>query len=158
MSESSYDRPPGYDQPSGYSQGTGYDQPSGYGQRTGWTGWIVFAAIMMIVAGSLNLLYGIIAAVNDEWVVWTNRADVYLDLSEWGWVHIIMGGIVLLSGIGLFSGSFIARMVAVIVAAISLIGNFFFIPVYPLWALIVITIDVLVIWAVTAHGGEMREA
>jgi hypothetical protein len=158
MSESSYDRPPGYDQPSGYSQGTGYDQPSGYGQRTGWTGWIVFAAIMMIVAGSLNLLYGIIAAVNDEWVVWTNRADVYLDLSEWGWVHIIMGGIVLLSGIGLFSGSFLARMVAVIVAAISLIGNFFFIPVYPLWALIVITIDVLVIWAVTAHGGEMREA
>jgi hypothetical protein len=158
MSESSYDRPPGYDQPSGYSQGTGYDQPSGYGQRTGWTGWIVFAAIMMIVAGSLNLLYGIIAAVNDEWVVWTNRADVYLDLSEWGWVHIIMGGIVLLSGIGLFSGSFLARMVAVIVAAISLIGNFFFIPVYPLWALIVITIDVLVIWAVTAHGREMREA
>ena len=158
MSESSYDRPPGSDQPSGYSQGTGYDQPSGYSQRTGWTGWIIFAAIMMIVAGSLNLLYGIIAAVNDDWVVWTNRADVYLDLSEWGWVHIIMGGIVLLAGIGLFSGSFLARMVAVIVAAISLIGNFFFIPVYPLWALIVIVIDVLVIWAVTAHGGEMREA
>ena len=158
MSESSYDRPPGYDQPSGHSQGTAYDQPSGYSQRTGWTGWIIFAAIMMIVAGSLNLLYGIIAAVNDEWVVWTNRADVYLDLSEWGWVHIIMGGIVLLAGIGLFSGSFLARTVAVIVAAISLIGNFFFIPVYPLWALIVITIDVLVIWAVTAHGGEMREA
>jgi hypothetical protein len=158
MSESSYDRPPGYDQPSGYSQGTGYDQPSGYSQRTGWTGWIIFAAIMMIVAGSLNLLYGIIAAVNDDWIVWTNRADVYLDLSQWGWVHIIMGGIVLLAGIGLFSGSFLARMVAVIVAAISLIGNFFFIPVYPLWALIVITIDVLVIWAVTAHGGEMREA
>jgi uncharacterized membrane protein len=146
MSESSYDRP------------TGYDQPSGYSQRTGWTGWIVFAAIMMIVAGTLNLLYGIVAAVNDEWVVFTNRADVYLDVSEWGWVHIIMGGIVLLSGIGLFSGNFLARTVAVIVAAISLIGNFFFIPVYPLWALIVVTIDVLVIWAVTAHGGEMREA
>ena len=74
MSESSYDRPPGYDQPSGYSQGTGYDQPSGYGQRTGWTGWIAFAAMMMIVAGSLNLFYGIVAAVNDEWVVCTNRA------------------------------------------------------------------------------------
>jgi hypothetical protein len=146
MSESSYDRP------------TGYDQPSGYSQRTGWTGWIVFAAIMMIVAGSLNLLYGIIAAVNDEWVVWTNRADVYLDLSEWGWVHIILGAVVLLSGIGLLSGNILARAVAVIVASLSLIANFFFIPVYPLWALIVIVIDVLVIWAVTAHGGEMREA
>jgi hypothetical protein len=159
MSESSNDRPTGYGQPTtGYDRPTGYDQPSGYSQRTGWSGWIVFAAIMMIVAGSLNLLYGIIAAVNDEWVVWTNRADVYLDLSEWGWVHIILGGVVLLAGIGLLSGNILARAVAVIVASISLIANFFFIPVYPLWALIVITIDVLVIWAVTAHGSEMREA
>jgi hypothetical protein len=146
MAESSYDQP------------TGYDQPSGYSQRTGWTGWIIFAAIMMIVAGSLNLLYGVIAAVNDDWVVFTNRADVYLDLSEWGWIHIILGAIVLLCGIGLLSGNILARTVAVIVASLSLIANFFFIPVYPLWALIVITIDVLVIWAVTAHGGEMREA
>jgi hypothetical protein len=65
---------------------------------------------------------------------------------------------VLLSGIGLFSGNIIARAVAVIVASISLLVNFFFIPVYPLWALTVIVIDVLVIWAVTAHGREMREA
>jgi len=146
MSETSYDRP------------TGYDQPAGYDQRTGWTGWISFAAIMLIIGGSLNLLYGVIAAVNDEWVVFTNRANVYLDLSEWGWVHIILGGIVLLSGIGLFSGNIIARAVAVIVASISMLVNFFFIPVYPLWALTVIVIDVLVIWAVTAHGREMREA
>jgi hypothetical protein len=146
MSESSYDRP------------TGYDQPAGYDQRTGWTGWISFAAIMLIIGGSLNLLYGVIAAVNDEWVVFTNRANVYLDVSEWGWVHIILGGIVLLSGIGLFSGNILARFVAVIVASISLLVNFFFIPVYPLWALTVIVIDVLVIWAVTAHGREMRAA
>jgi hypothetical protein len=146
MSETSYDRP------------TGYDQPAGYDQRTGWTGWISFAAIMLIIGGSLNLLYGVIAAVNDEWVVFTNRANVYLDVSEWGWVHIVLGGIVLLSGIGLFSGNIIARAVAVIVASISLLVNFFFIPVYPLWALTVIVIDVLVIWAVTAHGREMREA
>lgn len=146
MSETSYDRP------------TGYDQPAGYDQRTGWTGWISFAAIMLIIGGSLNLLYGVIAAVNDEWVVFTNRANVYLDVSEWGWVHIILGGIVLLSGIGLFSGNIIARAVAVIVASISLLVNFFFIPVYPLWALTVIVIDVLVIWAVTAHGREMRKA
>jgi hypothetical protein len=146
MSETSYDRP------------TGYDQPAGYDQRTGWTGWISFAAIMLIIGGSLNLLYGVIAAVNDEWVVFTNRANVYLDVSEWGWVHIVLGGIVLLSGIGLLSGNIIARAVAVIVASISLLVNFFFIPVYPLWALTVIVIDVLVIWAVTAHGREMREA
>ena len=89
MSEPSYNQPTGYDQL--------YDQP------TGWTGWITFAAIMMIIGGSLNLLYGIIAAVNDDWVVFTNRADVYLDLSEWGWAHIILGTVVLLSGIFLLS-------------------------------------------------------
>ena len=152
MSESSYDQPAGYGQP------TGYDQPAAYDQTTGWSGWIVFAAIMMIVGGSLNLLYGVIAAVNDDWVVFTNRANVYLDLSEWGWVHIILGGVVVLSGIGLLSGNILARAVAVLVASLSLIANFFFIPVYPLWALTVIVIDVLVIWAVTAHGREMRAA
>jgi hypothetical protein len=152
MSQSSYDQPTRYDQP------TGYDQPNRYDQRTGWTGWITFAAVMMILAGSLNLLYGIIAAVNDEWVVFTNRANVYLDISEWGWVHIIVGAVVLISGLGLFSGNILARTIAVVVASISLLVNFFFIPVYPLWAITVIVIDLLVIWAVTAHGREMREA
>jgi hypothetical protein len=127
-------------------------------ERTGWTGWITFAGVMMIIGGSLNLLYGIVAAVNDEWVVWTNRADIYLDMSEWGWVHIVLGAIVLLAGIGVFSGNVLARIVGVIVASLSLLANFFFIPAYPLWAITVIVIDVLVIWALTAHGGEMRRA
>jgi hypothetical protein len=113
---------------------------------------------MMIIAGCLNLFYGVVAAVNDDWVGWTNRQNAFLDVSQWGWVHIILGLIVLLSGIGLFSGNVLARTVAVIIASISLVGNFFFIPVYPLWALTVITIDALVIWALTAHGREMRDA
>ena len=125
---------------------------------TGWTGWITFAAIMMIIAGSLNALYGLIAVINDEWVVWTNRASLYLDISQWGWVHLIVGLVVLFSGIGLFSGHFLARTVGVIAVAISLMSNFFFLPAYPLWAIVVITIDVLVIWALTAHGSEMRDA
>ena len=137
---------------------TSYEQSTGYGnQRTGWTGWIAFAGVIMIIGGGLNLFYGIVAAVNDEWVVFTNRADVYLDISQWGWVHIILGAIVLLAGIGVFSGNILARTVAVVVAAISLIANFFFIPVYPLWAITVIVLDILVIWALTAHGREMRE-
>jgi hypothetical protein len=135
-----------------------YDQPAPYDERTGWTGWITFAGVMLMIGGSLNLLYGIVAAVNDDWVVWTNSSAVYLDLTTWGWAHIILGGIVLLSGIGVFSGNILARTVGVIVASISLVINFFFIPVYPLWALTVIAVDLLVIWALTAHGGEMRHA
>ena len=127
-------------------------------EQSGWTGWITFAGVMMIIAGSLNALYGLIGVVNDEWVVWTNRASVYLDISQWGAVHLIVGLVMLLSGIGVFSGNILARTVGVIVASLSLIANFFFIPAYPLWALTVITIDLLVIWALTAHGKEMRQA
>lgn len=137
---------------------TGYNQTAGYDQRTGWTGWIAFAGVMMILGGALNLFYGIIAAVNDDWAVWTNRAVVYLDISAWGWVHIIVGLIVLLSGFGVFSGNILARTVGVVIAGISLVVNFLFLPAYPIWSIIVITIDALVIWALTAHGGEMREA
>ena len=136
---------------SGQQMSASYDEP------TGWTGWITFAGVMLIIGGSVNLLYGIVAAVNDDWVVWTNSGAVYLDLSEWGWVHIILGGIVLLSGIGVFSGNIVARTVGVIVASISLLVNFFFIPAFPLWAITVIVIDMLVIWALTAHGREMRQ-
>ena len=130
-----------------------------YGQeteRTGWTGWITFAGVMLIIGGSLGLIFGIIAAVNDNWVVFTNRGQVSLDLSTWGWVHIIVGAIVVLAGFGVFTGNILARIVGVAVAVVSLIANFLWLPVYPVWAIIIITIDVLVIWALTAHGGEMR--
>ncbi|MGH9210967.1 MAG: DUF7144 family membrane protein [Acidimicrobiales bacterium] len=127
-----------------------------YEETTGWVGWGVFAATMMIIGGSLNAFYGLVAAVNDDWVVWTNRGDVYLDLSAWGWVHMIVGVLVIIAGFGVLSGNIVARTVGVVLAGLSLLANFFFIPVYPLWALIVITIDALVIWALTAHGRELR--
>lgn len=127
-----------------------------YEETTGWVGWGIFAATMMIIGGMLNALYGLVAVVNDDWVVWTNRADVYLDLSAWGWVHLIVGGLVVLAGFGVLSGNVLARTVGVVLAGISMLTNFFFIPVYPLWSLIVITVDALVIWALTAHGRELR--
>jgi hypothetical protein len=113
---------------------------------------------MMFLAGGLNALYGLVAVLNDDWVVWTNRADVYLDLSTWGWVHMILGVLVVLAGVGVLSGNVLGRTVGVILACLSILANFFFIPVYPLWALTIITIDALVIWALTAHGRELGPA
>jgi hypothetical protein len=123
---------------------------------TGWVGWIAFAGTMMIIAGTLNLFYGLIAAINDEWVVFGNKSDLYLDLTAWGWLHMALGAVVLLAGIFLFTGNILARTVGVIVASVSIIANFFWLPVYPVWSLIVITMDVLVIWALTAHGREIK--
>ena len=125
-------------------------------ETTGWIGWGIFAATMMIIAGTLNAIYGLVALVNDDWVVWTNRSTVYLDLTTWGWVHIVAGGLVALAGFGVLSGNVLARTVGVVLAGLSLIANFLFLPVYPLWSLVVITLDVLVIWALTAHGRELR--
>lgn len=136
-----------------YARQAAYDVDKG---TSGWTGWIKFAAMMMIIGGLLNALYGVIAVVNDEWVVWTNRAALYLDMTQWGWVHIVLGTVVVLCGFGVFSGNVLARAVGVIIASVSLIANFFFVPAYPLWAIIVMVIDVLVIWALIVHGGEMR--
>jgi hypothetical protein len=130
-----------------------YDEPA---ETTGWIGWGVFAATMMIIGGGLNALYGLVAVVNDDWVVWTNRSTVYLDLTTWGWVHIVVGALVVLAGFGVLSGNILARTVGVVLAGLSLITNFLFLPVYPIWSLIVITLDVLVIWALTAHGRELR--
>jgi hypothetical protein len=127
-------------------------------QTTGWTGWIAFAGVMMMIGGLLNTFYGLIAVLNDEWVVWGNRGAVYLDISQWGWVHIVVGLVVVLCGFGVFSGNVLARSVGVLIASLSLIANFFFIPAYPLWAMTIIVIDALVIWALIVHGGELRQA
>ncbi len=138
-----------------------YADQSTYGvetRTTGWTGWIGFAGVMMVLGGLLNAFYGLVAVVNDEWVVWTNRAAVYLDITQWGWVHIILGLVVVLCGFGVFTGNVLARTIGVLIASLSLIANFFFIPAYPLWAVTVMVIDALVIWALTVHGGEMRHA
>jgi hypothetical protein len=125
-------------------------------ETTGWVDWGIFAAIMMVLSGVLNALYGLVAAVNDDWVVWTHRKSVYLDISTWGWIHIVVGGLVILAGLGVLSGNVVARAVGVVLAGLSMLSNFFFIPVYPFWSLTVIVIDVLVIWALTVHGRELR--
>jgi len=127
-------------------------------EPTGWVGWIWFAAVMMMIGGALQAIHGLVAVVNDDWVVWGNRANLYLDLSEWGWIHLIVGIIVFLSGLGVLSGNVLARFVGVVLAAVSLVANFLYLPAYPLWAIVVIAIDVLVIYALTVHGGETRSA
>jgi hypothetical protein len=126
-------------------------------EATGWVGWIMFASVLMILAGVMNAVQGLIAIVNDDWVVWGNRADLYIDLTAWGWVHFLLGIVLLLAGIGVLSGNILARSVAVVVAGVSIIANFLWLPAYPVWALTIIAVDVFVIYALTAHGGELRD-
>lgn len=125
-------------------------------QRTPWTVGVVFAAILMLIGGALHAIYGLVAILNDDWVVWSNRSSLYLDLTSWGWTHLVIGTIVFVSGLGLFSGKVLARWVAVAVAAVSLIANFLAIPAYPFWSMTIMVVDMLVIWALVVHGHELR--
>ena len=125
-------------------------------EPTGWVGWIVFAGTMMIIGGVLNAVYGVVAIVNDTWVVWNNTTHVYASVQTWGWTELIVGVVVALCGVGVLTGNVIARAVGVVIAGLSLLANFFFIPVYPFWALTIMVVDALVIWGLTAHGREMH--
>ena len=126
---------------------------------SGWAiGWTIFAAFMMIMIGGFHVVAGLVANVNDEFYAVTKEYVFQFDASSWGWIHLIVGIVVLLAGFGLFSGAEWARTVGVIMALVSAFGGFAWLPWYPIWGIVIIAIAVSVIWAPTAHGRDMSEA
>jgi hypothetical protein len=135
-----------------------YSRAARGGETTGWAvGFILFAAIMMIMVGVFQAIQGLVGIFENEFYVPTRNYIFELDATRWGWTHLILGLLVAFAGWGLFSGRTWARTVAIFLAVLSAISNFLFIPYYPFWSLLIITLDVFVIWAVAAHGGELRE-
>lgn len=107
------------------------------------------AAIIMVTVGIIQFLQGIAAVAENEVFV-VGVAYVYeFDLTTWGWIHIVLGAIVAVVGFALFTGAGWARISAIVVAAISLVANFLWIPYYPWWSILIIALDVVVIWAVS---------
>jgi hypothetical protein len=127
-------------------------------ETSGWAvGLILFAAIMMIMVGVFQALQGLIAIFENEFYAATRNYIFKFDATTWGWIHLILGLVVAFAGWGLLSGRTWARVLAITLAVLSAIANFLFIPYYPFWSLLLITLDVLVIWALAAHGGDLRE-
>ena len=125
--------------------------------RTGWVGWLLFAGVMLILVGAFQVIDGLIALFNDElYVVRPSGLVVNVDFTVWGWVHLLLGILLLAAGYAVFSGRVWGRTIGVLAAMLSAIVNFAFIPAYPVWSLLIITVDVLVIYALIAHGGELR--
>jgi hypothetical protein len=132
---------------------------SGSRATSGWAvGLIVFAAIMLMMAGTFQFLAGLVALFENEFYVTTRNYVFQLDATAWGWIHLLLGIVVAVAGWGLLSGRTWGRVVAITVAAISALANFLFLPYYPFWALTIIALDVLVIWAVAAHGRDVQKA
>lgn len=124
---------------------------------TGWVGWVYYAGFMMILLGVFHAIAGLAALVNDKVYVLGPNNLWLLDITSWGWTHLILGIVVAFAGYAVFSGKVWGRTLGVIVAGVSAIANMAFIPIYPFWAILLLVVDLLVIYALIAHGGEARE-
>ena len=120
-------------------------------------GWVFFAAIMMVIGGILGAIQGLSAIIKSGFYAVPPNYFISVNAKGWGWTHLILGVVVCLAGFALLRGAMWARILGIIIAGISLIANFTFIPVYPLWALLIIAIDLMVIWALAAHGRVLAQ-
>jgi len=128
-------------------------------ERSGWAvGWTFFAAFMMMMIGIWHAIAGLSAILDDTVLVTGQLGDGYflkLDSTQWGWIHLLLGILILLAGLGLFTGAVWARTIGVILAVISCVGVFAWLPYYPVWGVLFIVASVSVIWALTVHGRDV---
>lgn len=133
-------------------QTAGNDQkaPSGFAN-----GLVVFAGVLMIMAGGFQTLSGLVALLENEFFVTTPNYVVKFDATTWGWIHLLIGLLVLFAGFAVLSGQTWGRVVGIILAVLSALANFAFIPYYPFWSTLIIAVDIFIIWALTAHGRDI---
>jgi len=137
-------------------QSTDYQVDSGP-ETTGWVGWILFAGTMLLLVGSFQAIAGFVALFDKSYYV-VKSDDLLLSFSytSWGWIQIFLGALAVAGGYGLMVGKMWARIYAILYAGLAAIINMSFLSAYPIWMTIMITIDVLVIWAVCVHGREVK--
>jgi hypothetical protein len=127
-------------------------------RQSAWVAWVNFAGVMLVLLGSFHVIEGLVALFRDEvFVVGRQGLVLNVDYTVWGWMHVVFGALTVLVGSCLLAGQMWARIVAVIVAGLSALANVAFLPAYPVLSAVMIAVDILVIWAITIHGGELRE-
>jgi hypothetical protein len=125
---------------------------------TAWAGWVVFAGVMLVTLGVFQVIEGMVALFDDGfYAVTSDGLVVDVDYNTWGWIHTAIGVVGILAGAGLLAGNIVARVVGVLIALLSAVANLVFISAYPLWSTIMITLDVVVIYAIIVHGREVKE-
>jgi hypothetical protein len=131
------------------------DVRAGARSVSGWrAGGVIFAGVVMLMIGVFHAIAGLVALFDDQFFVVTRNYTFELDVTGWGWIHLIGGILVALAGAYVFSGATWARVVAITLAALSAIANFFFIPYYPFWSILMIALAVWAIWALSRSVEE----
>jgi hypothetical protein len=131
-------------------------------QDTAWSGWIVFAAFVLIIVGAMDILQGFVAIFKDEYVVATAKGVALLDVTGWGWATLIWGALLIIVGLGLLAASGWARWLAIIGVAVNAVGQVAFMAnypqAYPLWNLLIVALNVLVLYALTARWEGFKQS
>ena len=126
---------------------------------TGWVGWIVFAGTMMMILGVFHMFEGLIALFRHTQIAFpASGLTVQVSYTQWGWLQLLAGVLVFFAGLGLFTGRMWARTVGVILVSISALINFAWANLFPFWSLTLLALDFFIIYAIIAHGSEMKVA
>jgi hypothetical protein len=124
---------------------------------SGWVGWVYFGGLMMVLLGMLHAIAGLVALFEDEVYVSGPNNLWILDYTTWGWIHLVAGLVVLMGGFAVMSGKMWGRVLGILLGVFAAVANFAFIPVYPVWSIVMLTVSVLVVFALVAHGDEAKK-
>jgi hypothetical protein len=134
-------------------------QPAAHARPSGWVvGMTAFAVIMMVMIGIFHAVEGLVALFNNEIYVVGARYVFAFDLAAWGWIHLLLGIVLIVAGIGVRTGQLWARSVGIGFVVLSMIANFLFMPYYPVWSLLIIALDFFIIWALCVYNEDAAEA
>jgi hypothetical protein len=151
MAQSQYEGPTVVPTPAGSSQTRMYEP-----RPTAWIGWVFFAGIVMFIVGCYNIIAGFVALFNDHYyLVPSSDLMVNVDYTAWGWVFIVYGAVVTAAGVGVLGGRIWARVIAILLAALNALLNLTFLAAYPIWSILTIALDIIVIYALIVHGHEV---
>ncbi len=144
---------------SGTSSGTG--RPARYRARrtkpNGWVGWVIFGCVVMIMLGLFHIIDGLVAIFEKGYyLVTSSHLVLHIDYAAWGWVHLVIGVVFVLTGFGVLAGHTWARVGGIVLAVISAVVNLAFLAAYPVLGVILIALDVVVIYALAMHGRDMK--
>jgi hypothetical protein len=124
---------------------------------TGWTGWGVFASVLLLIAGIFDLIFGLAAVIGPNTTVVVTETGLFaVDVAAWGWWHIISGLSLIVLSFFLYRGATWARVIAIIIVIINAVGQLTLLSVQPWWSLAILTVDLLIIYALTVHGRELK--
>jgi hypothetical protein len=122
-----------------------------------WVGWIAFAGVIMVMLGMYQILAGILSLANDQYFLGSpSRLVLHLQYPTWGWLHLVVGAVVVVAGVAVFAGQMWARVVGTVVAVVSALLNVAFLSADPVWSTLMIGLAVVVVMALTVHGSEIK--